>query len=390
MSQVEFEFKVTPPDRDISEFAASQLLYEYIQGTLSPNRKTQIERALKDYPQLQTEAESLRKALSYCEQLKGISPSPRLEEILAKGRPSITEKIKNNLVLGWSPHVRWTLQAFAISAAVAAVGVWIPWQDWAKWASKKGPSYVVIKETKTKLPSSDEGHALLLSGQARDEEETPLGDTPSQVAETQQTAKEKEPSAPVKGDKPSPLTGAGDVTPAASPSASSSPSSAATSAATSGATSVSVAPTPTPPPTPPSKVPLSPPPVPVAEKTVAPEDSEAKNEERPSSKLKGYVYRGFMNIVDVEAKSSEIRRKIEELGGAKAGDVELGWKRQTGRYYHFVLPESSYESLAAYLQTLGPVRIYKDRHRKVMPEGELRFILWVSPIRKSPSPQDGQ
>jgi hypothetical protein len=92
---------------------------------------------------------------------------------------------------------------------------------------------------------------------------------------------------------------------------------------------------------------------------------------------RGYVYRAFMTLADLENVAPKITQQIKELGAEKAGEVELGWRRGSGRYYHFSMPESNEQRLLETLRGYGPVRISKDPHPRVMPEGQVRFILWV-------------
>ncbi len=97
----------------------------------------------------------------------------------------------------------------------------------------------------------------------------------------------------------------------------------------------------------------------------------------PPGKFKGFVYRAFTFTSRIETVSPQIRDKILSLGGAKAGEVDLGWRKRGGRYFHFTLPQSRYEDLIAAIQAYGPVRIQKDPHPRIMPEGQIRFILWL-------------
>jgi hypothetical protein len=100
----------------------------------------------------------------------------------------------------------------------------------------------------------------------------------------------------------------------------------------------------------------------------------------PSRKTKGYVYRAFMDLKNLEVIAPKIADMIRSMGGEKAGEVELGWRRGTGRYFHFSLPESNEKKIIEQLQVFGPVRISKDPHPRVMPEGQVRFILWIEAV----------
>jgi hypothetical protein len=92
---------------------------------------------------------------------------------------------------------------------------------------------------------------------------------------------------------------------------------------------------------------------------------------------RGFVYRAFMTLADIENVAPKITQQLKELGAEKAGEVELGWRRGSGRYYHFSMPESNEQRLLENLRGYGPVRISKDPHPRVMPDGQVRFILWV-------------
>ncbi len=100
--------------------------------------------------------------------------------------------------------------------------------------------------------------------------------------------------------------------------------------------------------------------------------------EKDARQSKGFVYRGTMKIDDLDERSPLIAQQILDLGGRKAGEVELGWKKENkGSYYHFSMPEENYDKLLEYLHGFGPVRFSKDSHPRVMPAGQIRIILWV-------------
>lgn len=95
------------------------------------------------------------------------------------------------------------------------------------------------------------------------------------------------------------------------------------------------------------------------------------------AKGKGEIYRVYMSSSRVDEITPEMVEKILALGGEKAGEVQLGWKRQQGSYFHFSLPESNFGQLKSFMQNLGPVRIVREPHGRVMPPGTIRLILWL-------------
>lgn len=113
----------------------------------------------------------------------------------------------------------------------------------------------------------------------------------------------------------------------------------------------------------------------VAVPVAAPEPK--KQDAKPVEARKGEIIRATLTSQQVEEWTPLVVDKILSLGGIKAGEVQLGWKRKGGSYFHFSLPEANYETLKEYLQTLGPVRIVREPHPRVMPEGTIRLILWI-------------
>ena len=101
---------------------------------------------------------------------------------------------------------------------------------------------------------------------------------------------------------------------------------------------------------------------------------------------KGFVYRLYMFSPRIEELTPELVQKIEALGGKKAGDVQLGWRRANGSYFHFSVPEEGFEQLVAFLRLKTEVRVDKDPHSRVMPKGTVRAILWLEQKEAGSSP----
>ncbi len=88
--------------------------------------------------------------------------------------------------------------------------------------------------------------------------------------------------------------------------------------------------------------------------------------------------RGEIRVEDFANTWPMIREKIVALGGKVAGNVEMGWLRRPDQsYFHFTLPESNYAELELFLGTFGQVQFVKEKHPRVMPEGQIRIILTV-------------
>lgn len=111
-----------------------------------------------------------------------------------------------------------------------------------------------------------------------------------------------------------------------------------------------------------------------APKKPAPVAAVVNKVEEP--KKVGFVYRGTLSIVNAEVGTTKLKEMIVELGGRKAGEVELGWRRNEGDYYfHFTIPESKLDTLQEYFKTLGTIKLSKDPHPRIMPDGILRMII---------------
>lgn len=97
----------------------------------------------------------------------------------------------------------------------------------------------------------------------------------------------------------------------------------------------------------------------------------------------GFIYRGQIAVTNLEAVGPKIKDKIMELGGRKAGEVELGWRKTPDSgYFHFTIPEAKYPELQAFLSEYGKAKITKDKHPRVMPDGIIRLIITVDEAKK--------
>jgi hypothetical protein len=123
------------------------------------------------------------------------------------------------------------------------------------------------------------------------------------------------------------------------------------------------------------KAPAPPKPAPLAVPDPQPEKAA---EEADVDMGRGYLFRTIVQVQDFQNSWPAIRDKVGALGGKVAGNVELGWLRKSGEaYFHFTLPESNLKEFEIFLGTFGPVQFSKDRHPRVMPEGQIRIIMSV-------------
>ena len=82
--------------RQLSEFLCREMLYDFAVGDLDTTRTKAIEASIKEYPELETEFQSLKQGLSYSQTMSQVQvPTDLLETILSE-KP-ILEKITDLL-----------------------------------------------------------------------------------------------------------------------------------------------------------------------------------------------------------------------------------------------------------------------------------------------------
>lgn len=123
-------------------------------------------------------------------------------------------------------------------------------------------------------------------------------------------------------------------------------------------------------------------PTPVATVTVVKKE-EKPVETAPAAASGGFLYRGEIFATNIDTVGPKVTDKILELGGRKAGSVELGWKKTpTSMYYHVTIPEAKYQDLLNYLGTYGKPKFGKEKHPRVMPDGIIRLIFTLDESKK--------
>ena len=90
------------------------------------------------------------------------------------------------------------------------------------------------------------------------------------------------------------------------------------------------------------------------------------------------LFRGSIEVTNLSATSNKLVAKLNELGGRRAGQVELGWVKGNTRYFHFTIPEAKYDAFFTFFSQYGELKITKEPHPRTMPQGIVRVILTVS------------
>ncbi len=108
---------------------------------------------------------------------------------------------------------------------------------------------------------------------------------------------------------------------------------------------------------------------------------ESQNQKTMVKAKQGGLYRGVVQVSDLETVTGLITEKFVALGGKKAGEVELGWRKSDRvAYYHLTLPEGSIDDAKDFLKNFGQLRLEFENHPRIMPAGIKRIILEVKEV----------
>ncbi len=92
----------------------------------------------------------------------------------------------------------------------------------------------------------------------------------------------------------------------------------------------------------------------------------------------GGLYRGVLFVTKLAETNELIKKKMLDLGAIKAGEVELGWMKSIDMaYYHLLVPEENKPQLEAFLKKTGRLVLKFEKHPRLIPAGQKRFIIEV-------------
>ncbi len=318
---------------------AQEMLTDYAYGRLDQDRKMALDDFMQTNPEIRHELKLILEADKYCAHLAKTEISKKflneLQQVRSFGETTFVRLRWKN----WPEMAKWTVEALLISVAVAIAAIMVPWDQ-------------------IHLPKPDKTNVIVTRAVV-----PPSPEVKPPAAPTVAPVLAKPPGVAVA----LPMSAAKTVaTPPAAPT-----QVVAVLPAPSATTTV-------PKPSHPSLAVATP---------VAKLDDESATDEvkQGGREMKGMLYRVLLDLDNSDSYAIEIKDKLLALGAEKAGKVELGWRKKgpKGNYYHFTLPEKSYSRLLTTLGVYGPVRIFKNSHERVMPEGQIRIILWVED--KAPS-----
>jgi hypothetical protein len=330
--------------REVSPFIGHELLYDYLTGSLDPERQKSVEDHVRFSRDAQLDLNKIENGQSYAGKLAATRVSaPILDQINA---PStyLTVLMQKSKFEKWPMGLKWGLEALAVVAVIVVFLIVVPWQKVIEMGITSGSKEVILAEaTKEEKPD------------AKKQPEQP----PQFVDEG------------IKGATPAAATAA--TKPAAETANAKTATAVAAASATTAKTQTADAGK--------KPTPAAPAKVAAAAPAVDTKKDEAKHGDAAASG--GFLYRGGIAVTNLEVVGPKITDKIIELGGRKAGEVELGWSKTPGSaYYHFTIPEAKYQELTTFLEQYGTPKIGKEKHPRVMPDGIIRLIITVDEAKK--------
>ena len=307
--------------RKLTPFLCREMLYDYICGDMDEERRAAVTACLAVDRETQEAHDAILSGLTAADSLSHAEPSDELLETLLRAESALSLGRRYSRWSNWPKALRWSGAAVALLAMVSLAVVLAPWRL-LRGHQAQGPHGEPVNAVV--LAPIANGSAARIGPDA----ETDEGDRKPIVPDEVQKAAQSQTVTETSGDEDEPQTPA--------------PAAAAVAAA------------------PPPKE--------------APEEAHV-------TKATSFVYRAWLSTANVEGATADVIAAIRELGGEKAGEVELGWHRGSGSYFHFTLPQKNEQELMDRLKALGRVRFSKDAHPRVMPPGQIRLILWVEADR---------
>lgn len=367
--------------RRLTPFLAHEMIYDYATDQLEPERRAALEEFLAKDHESQVLLKNVKAAQAYSSKLSKTKVDADVLKLLSEAESAVSLGKRYSSWQEWPETLRWSLTAIALSGVVATSVALVPWSKFS--SLKKAGTADSVEVAQIPQPKPEDSSEVAANEDNGSGDEAP--DEAADEGSGDDVADEG-------GDNGTPAKAAAVAVAAVTPKPTATPN----------ATPVVVAKAGTPPPSlsrstpapfvsanlPPSnpngaKVP-TPMPAPGTNASSRLSISEtADTHAVGDAKAKGFVYRAFMTLDNLEEIAPKIKDDIIALGGEKAGEVELGWKRGTGHYYHFAISDENEKKMLERLQVYGPVRLSKDPHPRVMPAGKVRFILWVESAPES-------
>lgn len=310
--------------REVTSFVGRELLYDYLTDTLDEDRKKAVAEHIKFSRDAQLDLQKIEAGRTYAQ---GLSHTEVADLVVDKVRvPSsyIEVLMQKTQFDRWPVGFRWGLEAIAVVSVIVALLSVAPWDKMLQWTTTGSVERVTLAEVAKEKSQKLEVDVPKEKAEFVDEGIAANTQTIDAVTKSVVSAVK----APVAVET-------------ASKTASSAPA-------------------------------------------VKPAQTVVELPRGvPAAQSGGFLYRGALSIKGLNMAGQKITERISSLGGRKAGDVDLGWQKSpTSLYYHFTIPEAKYPELMTYLAPFGRLRIDKEKHPRVMPDGIIRLIITVEEADK--------
>lgn len=328
MDQKENKFSLSKKGkREISPFIGHELLYDFLCGRLDQERHSAVADHVKYSRDAQLDVAKIQSGEAYVKQLSGTIVSQPIIQQINTTSTYFSTLLQKTHMDKWPQGLKWGLEALVVVIFVVTLLTVAPWQKVLNSEFFSGPKEVILAEA-TKL--NIDSKSIKKSKE----------ENPQFVDEDTKGAKQTQPPAPQIATKSENVIKDNLFT---------------------------------------VKVPNAES-IAGSEKADIVEQTQAKESKTVEG---GFLYRGEITVSNLEVMGPKITEKIKELGGRKAGAVELGWqKTPTSLYYHVTIPEAKYQELSSYLSTYGKSKIVKDKHPRIMPDGIIRLIITVDETKQ--------
>jgi hypothetical protein len=333
-----------PPPRKLSCFFSRELFSLYIEDKLDKQRVLQVQEHLDGCSSCPALLEKMKKSKKLLEELSDIKVSKEMIDYLKREHFFWSEFAEKTSWRNWHPTAKWASQLTTVALSLTIIIHYFPWRNVARKIKHLQPvaqNQMVIEKAKTNVVGATDALEKLAPQM-----------TPPIAHKKPVQTKEEEEITETTGNVAAPV-------PTSSP-------------------------TPTPVAVSENSMPLQTPSNP--ESPGGPIADETKNEDEASEaipvsketsqKYKGFVWRGSLKVDELgDELADRVTKTITDLGGTKAGQVELGWRRGSSRYYHFIFPEDNYEKLLSELNQEGILQLTKERHPRIIKSGYMRIIM---------------
>lgn len=351
--------------RTLSRFHAAEMIYEFCSGYLDPIRERNMRNSLENDPTLMSEVQRIRQALEYCGTLSQCPVSIKEVEAI-KGDPSVNALdliIEKTRIQHWPSGLRLGLESLVVVSAIFLVALLVPWNSLMD-TIQSDRGLFTLSEVRRDYRVDGEHSGEMVAGEKPSE----YDDEGFPIAELDRMEKPVESMAIVPQ-----MTAPGAPAPIR-------PEIAEKGIADKG--KISANPNPTPVPREVASAPKEKPAAVVADKYDESEDETETVKAADAAPAhpkatQGFLYRGRLHVTNVEATTPKLVAFVTGLGGRKAGKVPLGYQKENGSYFHFTIPSAKYEELENFFSEYGELKINKETHVRVMPEGIIRLIIEV-------------